>query len=285
MLRLQHGDSDAGTHWSDATKNHFRNSRVELLKGLRIRSTKRIAHLSRDDRKGNGTSSSKCRSPISSTLSRRSALRPELSRRLADAPDTVFAEYDLDPEQRELATRITACFPYDRLSGHVDSDPPNHYGRPPACAEAPVQNDSRLLPDAQMALTVLPCLVGDRIAYAAWIGPLHESGDPSRVYARRAPHCQASPHPAARCHSTRRAIERRHRKPASQHGRRLAKARIRPRRAPWKPPQIRDASPFGSPLDSPDVKAAAAAVHAADPADRYEKLVALTHTYAPRRRR
>lgn len=41
-----------GRMWSDATKNHFRNSRVEFLKGLRSLLDERIAHLSRDDRKG-----------------------------------------------------------------------------------------------------------------------------------------------------------------------------------------------------------------------------------------
>jgi hypothetical protein len=38
--------------WSDATKDHFRNSRVEFLKGIRSLLDDRIAHLSRDERKG-----------------------------------------------------------------------------------------------------------------------------------------------------------------------------------------------------------------------------------------
>jgi hypothetical protein len=38
--------------WSDATQNHFRNSRIEFLKGLRSLLDDRIAHLSRDERKG-----------------------------------------------------------------------------------------------------------------------------------------------------------------------------------------------------------------------------------------
>ena len=33
--------------WSDATRDHFRNSRVEFLKGLRSLIDDRIAHLSR----------------------------------------------------------------------------------------------------------------------------------------------------------------------------------------------------------------------------------------------
>ena len=39
-------------YWSEATKDHFRNSRVEFLKGLRSLIDARIAHLSREAPKG-----------------------------------------------------------------------------------------------------------------------------------------------------------------------------------------------------------------------------------------
>jgi hypothetical protein len=38
--------------WSDATKDHFRNSRIEFLKGIRSLLDDRIARLSRDEQKG-----------------------------------------------------------------------------------------------------------------------------------------------------------------------------------------------------------------------------------------
>jgi hypothetical protein len=38
--------------WSDATKDHFRNSRIEFLKGIRSLLDDRIARLSRDEAKG-----------------------------------------------------------------------------------------------------------------------------------------------------------------------------------------------------------------------------------------
>ena len=38
--------------WSEATKDHFRNSRVEFLKGVRSLIDDRIEHLSREERKG-----------------------------------------------------------------------------------------------------------------------------------------------------------------------------------------------------------------------------------------
>ena len=35
--------------WSEATRDHFRNSRIEFLKGLRSLIDDRISHLSRDE--------------------------------------------------------------------------------------------------------------------------------------------------------------------------------------------------------------------------------------------
>jgi hypothetical protein len=38
--------------WSDATRDHFRNSRVEFLKGIRSMLDDRIERLSREERRG-----------------------------------------------------------------------------------------------------------------------------------------------------------------------------------------------------------------------------------------
>jgi hypothetical protein len=38
--------------WSEATKDHFRNSRIEFLKGMRSLIDDRIAHLSKTESKG-----------------------------------------------------------------------------------------------------------------------------------------------------------------------------------------------------------------------------------------
>jgi hypothetical protein len=38
--------------WSEATRDHFRNSRIEFLKGIRGLIDDRIAHLSRQEHKG-----------------------------------------------------------------------------------------------------------------------------------------------------------------------------------------------------------------------------------------
>jgi hypothetical protein len=38
--------------WTEATREHFRNSRIEFLKALRSLLDERIAHLSREEPKG-----------------------------------------------------------------------------------------------------------------------------------------------------------------------------------------------------------------------------------------
>ena len=38
--------------WSEVTQEHFRNSRIEFLKGLRSMIDDRIAHLSHEEKKG-----------------------------------------------------------------------------------------------------------------------------------------------------------------------------------------------------------------------------------------
>ncbi len=38
--------------WSETTRDHFRNSRVEFLKGIRSLLDERIASLSKEERKG-----------------------------------------------------------------------------------------------------------------------------------------------------------------------------------------------------------------------------------------
>ena len=41
--------------WSEATKDHFRTSRIEFLKGIRSLIDDRIEHLAREEEGGKGT--------------------------------------------------------------------------------------------------------------------------------------------------------------------------------------------------------------------------------------
>jgi hypothetical protein len=206
-----------------------------------------------------------------------SALRPDLQRRLAEAPDSVFDDYDLNPEERDLlrhpdhrlVPRLGAVVARTIGLRPVDPDPPRDALNP---------HDSRLLPDAQLALTVVPCLVGDRIAYATWIAPLHEGGDPSRL--PLPPGATLPGQPLTPLHAVIQLSAAQSKDAAGnlQVGM-WASFRQSSNVASPPPPEAEgnpEVSPFASPLDSPEVQAAAAAVHAAPPSDRYEKLVALT---------
>ncbi len=131
-----------------------------------------------------------------------------------------------------------------------------------------------------MALTVLPCLVGDRIAYAAWITPLHEGGDPSRLPMPAGATLPGQPltplHAVIQLSAAQSKDATGNLQVSMWASFRQSSNTVVP-----SPPEAAgnpDAPPFGSPLDSPEVQAAAAAVRSAAPDDRYKKLVALTHT-------
>jgi hypothetical protein len=212
-----------------------------------------------------------------------SALQPDIARRLAETPDNVFGDYDLTPEERELLRR-----PDHRLLPHLGAavaratglrpvDPASGAGLP-ACAEVPSPDVSHLLPDAQMSLTVIPCLVGDRIAYAAWISPLHEGGDPSRLPIPAGASLPGQPltplHAVIQLSAAQSKDTAGNLQVSMWASFRQSSNQVAP-----PPPEAAgnpEASPFASPLDSSEVRAAVAAVHSAPPEDRYEKLAALT---------
>ena len=118
-----------------------------------------------------------------------SALEPELRRRLEDSPDAVFEDYDLTGEQRELLRhpdrRLLPVLGAALEQGAAGEQRAAIERRvsplQPEIQPIQIAVDSRMLPDTQMALTVVPCVIGERISFAAWISPLPEGGDPSRL--------------------------------------------------------------------------------------------------------
>jgi hypothetical protein len=191
-----------------------------------------------------------------------SALQPELRRRLAETPDAVFEQYDLTAEERELLRH-----PDQRLlpvlGAALQRDGQTH---PPFSNPVPLAIDSQLLPDTQMALTVVPCLIGERISFATWISPLPENGDPSRLpppVGATLPGTPLAPLYAVINLSAARA------KDANGDLRVNMWASFRQNSNAAAPRPELPAN------DSPEVKAAADAVLAAAPEERYEKLAAL----------
>jgi hypothetical protein len=209
-----------------------------------------------------------------------SALRPELCRRLADAPDTVFGEYDLDSEERELLRHpdhrllplLGAALARTTGLRPVDPGPPNHPD------SAPDPCISQLLPDSQMALTVVPCVVGDRIAFATWITPMHEGADPSRLPPPAGATLPGQPLTPLYGVIQLTAAQS---KDAAGNAQVSMWAAFRQSSntvaaAPAETAGNPERGPFGSAMESVEVRAAVAAVREAARGDRYDKLVALT---------
>lgn len=215
-----------------------------------------------------------------------SALRPELLRRLAEAPDSVFEEYDLSPEERDLLRSpdhrllplLGAALHRDRSGVSPERDSPGPETQVAPTAQTPP--DATMLPDTRLALTVMPCQIGERIGFAAWISPLPEGADPSRI-----PPPAGSSLPGTPLNPLYAVVQ-------------IAAARVnegsgKPRLNMWAslrqsanivsapPPETSgdpQSSPFASKMDSPAVSAAAREAREAAPAERYLKLAALLRT-------
>src|SRR5262249_8309427 len=114
-----------------------------------------------------------------------SALQPALCRHLLEAPDEVFPDFELTEEEKDILRR-----PDSRLLPLLGAALAlqTEMGSPP---EAPVKEslaraETRMLPDALLALTVVPCAVQQNgqfqgLAYGVSVSPLPESGDPAAL--------------------------------------------------------------------------------------------------------
>lgn len=210
------------------------------------------------------------------------ALRPDLLRRLAEAPESVFEEYDLSAEEQEqLRAPDHRLLPLlgAALRRKTPAPAPAE-STTPAPPPVPVSPDGKMLPDTRLALTVLPCQVGDRIAFAAWISPLQEGADPSRI-----PPPAGATLPGAPLNPLYAVVQ-------------IAAAQVtdgsgKPRLNMWAslrqsantisapPPETAgdpEISPFASKMDSPAVRAAVREAREAPPSERYVKLAALLRT-------
>jgi hypothetical protein len=206
-----------------------------------------------------------------------SALDAELRRRLAETPDDVFEEYELTVEERELLRN-----PDHRLLPLLGAALARREEAEaaPQPEEIQVSAGSHLLPDSQMALTVVPCVVGGRIAFAAWIAPMHEGADPSRLPPPAGATLPGQPLTPLYAVIQLTAAQS---KDAAGNAQVSMWASFRQSSnavaaAPAETAGNPERAPFGSAMESADVRAAVAAVRSAAPADRYDKLVALTRT-------
>ena len=189
-----------------------------------------------------------------------SALEPGARRQLAEAPEQLFERYDLTDEERELLRH-----PDHRLLPMLGAALARGQTPEPQTAAAPVKEiapEAVLLPDSLLALTVVPCEVEHRIAYAVWVSPIAEGADPASL-----------PQPAGAALPGRPMIPLHAviQLSASQSKDGVGMwASFRQATNVFAPSPSQDPS-----IDSPEVQAAAAEALAAGPEERYMKLAAL----------
>jgi hypothetical protein len=117
-----------------------------------------------------------------------SALQPELRRRLLESPDEVFTDFDLSEGEKEILRRpdhrllplLGAALARQMESSGPLGETPSVSPAPPALIEA------RTLPDAWLALTIVPCAQREEghlkgISYVVWTNPIPEGGDPATL--------------------------------------------------------------------------------------------------------
>jgi hypothetical protein len=222
----------------------------------------------------------------------RSALEPELCRRLGENPEEVFEEFDLTAEERELLRqpdhRLLPLLGV-ALAGQMKSSPPA--AEAPALAgahrtevEARTLRDavSSALPDTLLALTVLPCALHENgqlkgITYVLWANPLPAGADPASL--PRPEGIVIPGQPLAPLHAVVR-ISAVQSQDAAGNPQLSMWGAFQPAPNASLPPPPESAgnieeSPFQSPVDSAPVKAAVAAVRQAASSERYDRLVDL----------
>jgi hypothetical protein len=212
-----------------------------------------------------------------------SALDDHLRRRLLESPDEVFRDFDLTGEEQDLLRhpdqRMLRLFgialAQQRSDGHSLHAPvsvPQLHAVAQACS----------LPDVALALTLVPCAQYENgrlsaIAYAVWVNPLPAGADPASV---APPQGAALPgQPLSPLHAVIQvsAVQLPDRDGKPQVG---LSASLRQSSNVSAPPPPESAGmpsepPFGSDLESAEVRSAVAAVRNAASADRYDRLIDL----------
>jgi hypothetical protein len=213
-----------------------------------------------------------------------SALQPDLRRRLMESPDEVFADFELSEEEKEILRRpdhrllalLGAALKRQTESAGPAREAPS--GEPPR----PALIQSRTLPDMCMALTVVPCALSENgqfkgVTYVVWANPLPEGGDPATLPPPAGMVLPGQPLAPLYAVFQLSAVQSQDAGGNLQVGL-WASLRRSSNVVPSPPPETAGepaAPPFGSRLDSGQVKAAAAAVRQASREERYDRLVDL----------
>jgi hypothetical protein len=212
----------------------------------------------------------------------RSAIEPDLQRRLRESPDDVFGDFDLSAEEKEILRR-----PDHRLLPLLGAALARHTpdASPAATPEPQVAVQARSLPDLSLALTIVPCVREQNGAfqgftYAAWVSPLPASADPSTLPPPTGAALPGKPCPPLYATISVSAVELRDSagNPQAALWASLRQASNVTTLPPVEVAGRPDASPFGSDFTSSAVREAVAAVRAAPPGERYAPLLSLLRT-------
>jgi len=210
----------------------------------------------------------------------RSALQPDLCRRLLESPDDVFRDFDLTEEEKDILRK-----PDSRLLPLLGAALARQTGAG-APMEVPVEDSlpgvkARTLPDTLLALTVVPCALDEDgqfkgISYAVSVNPMPASGDPASLPLDAA---ELPGQPLAPLYAVIQLSAVLSQDPAGAPQVGLwASFRQSSNVSPPPPPETAGdptAPPFGTRLDSAAVESAVAAVRHASRDERYDKLVDL----------
>lgn len=206
----------------------------------------------------------------------RSAIEPELQRRLRETPDEVFGEFDLTDEEQEILRR-----PDHRLLPLLGAALARQTPETTAAAvsEPVITVPAKSLPDLSLVLTIVPCLRPDNggFTYAAWVSPLPAGADPSALPPPAGATLPGKPCPPLYAVISVSAVQLQDAAGSPQAGlwASLRSASNVTAPAPVETSGNPDLPPFGSDPGSPAVRDAVAAVRHAPAAERYAALISL----------
>jgi hypothetical protein len=215
-----------------------------------------------------------------------SAIDADVYRRLMEAAEETFQDFDLTEEEKELIRQ-----PDHRLlrflgaalaqEGPQTPGPPDSQTVPP---QTPGTAGVRTLPDISLVLTLVPCAQYENgelhsFAYAMWVSPLAEGGDPASL--GPPPGSLFPGQPLTPMHAVVRVSAMQMQDAAGNPQVGLSASLHQSSNMVATPPGAAtgrlSGSPFGNDLGSDDVHAAVAAVRGASSEARYGKLIELMH--------
>lgn len=216
-----------------------------------------------------------------------SALDDNLRRCLRESPDEVFRDFELSAEEQDILRHpdhrllplLGAALARQTPSSTTAASPEVPAPQPHVVLQA------HGLPDISLALTLVPCAQHENgqlkgFSYAVWVSPLPPGADPTTLPAPAGAALPGTPCTPLYAVVSVSAVQL---QDAAGHPQVGLWASLRQSSNVPAPPAVEaagkpEASPFGSDFQSPQVRAAVAAVRTASSEERYGRLLSLMST-------